>query len=53
MKTCRGSLYHLELEDASHRAPQVGVGKVVRSADYISILQLIDKKEGYDPTGGF
>ena len=47
------SLSHMDAEDTARREPQVGVGKVDRLADAGSMLQLFDKKKGYDTMVGF
>ena len=43
----------MDAEDAARWEPQVGVGKVDRLANYISILQLFDKEENYYPMSSF
>ena len=43
----------MDAKDVDRWEPQVGVRKLDRLEDSGSMLQLVDKEEGYDPMGGF
>ena len=43
----------MDTDDVDRWEPHVGVRKLDRLEDSVSMLRLVDKDEGYDPMGGF